>query len=111
MAVARKNNYVTAELDWAETQLENWKAYVENNPVNMLKDRVVWKEVKGCQVPQVVASIEAQGKFIQETMKNYLALLEIVDKLREKEEAKKVETRSGFELTGQAEEFLKSRER
>ena len=40
-------------------------------------------------MPMVVASIEAQGKFIQETMKNYLALLEVVDKLRTQEEAKK----------------------
>jgi hypothetical protein len=36
-----------------------------------------------------VATIEAQGKFVQETMKNYLSLLEVVDDLRNKEEAKK----------------------
>ena len=36
----------------------------------------------------VIASIEAQGKFVQETMKNYLALVEVVDKLRSAEEAK-----------------------
>ena len=36
----------------------------------------------------VIASIEAQGKFVQETMKNYLALIEVVDKLRSVEEAK-----------------------
>ena len=37
----------------------------------------------------VIASIEQQGKFIQDTMKNYLSLLEVVNTLREKEEAKK----------------------
>ena len=42
-------------------------------------------------------------------MKNYLALLEQVDKLREKEEAKKIETRGGQELGSMAEEFLKGR--
>jgi hypothetical protein len=56
----------------------------------------------------VIASIEAQGKFIQETMKNYLALLEVVDKLREKEEAK-VEVRGGSSLGAKAEKFLRER--
>jgi hypothetical protein len=56
----------------------------------------------------VIASIEAQGKFVQETMKNYLALVEVVDKLRNAEEAK-VEIRGKGELSGSAEEFLKNR--
>ena len=75
-----------------------------------LEDRIKWKETKaGGAMPMVIASIESQGKFIQETMKNYLALLEVVDKLREKEEAKKVETRGGAELGSMAEDFLKGR--
>lgn len=87
--MAIKKNYINAELDWAETQLTNWKEYVESNPVHLLIDRVIWKEVRGNNVPQVVASIESQGKFIQETMKNYLSLLGEVNKMREVEEAKK----------------------
>ena len=59
-------------------------------------------------IPMVIASIESQGKFIQETMKNYLALLEVVEKLREKEEAK-VEVRGKAELGSMAEDFLKNR--
>ncbi len=86
---AKKSNYIDAELDWAESQLDNWKEYVENNPVQHLTDRVVWKETKTGNVPQIVASVEAQGKFIQETMKNYLMLLSEVKKMREVEEAKK----------------------
>ncbi len=43
-----------------------------------------------------------------ETMKNYLALLEVVERLREKEEAK-VEVRGKEKLGSQAEEFLKKR--
>ena len=85
-----KKNYINAELDWAEQQLKNWKEYVEDNPVHLLTDRGVHKELKnGTMVPQVVASIEAQGKFIQETMKNYLSLLGEVNNMREMEEAKK----------------------
>jgi len=78
----KKGIFINAELDWAEQQLQSWKAYVDANPL--------------------------QGKFIQETMKNYLALLEVVEKLREKEEAK-VEVRGNGELSSMAEDFLKSR--
>jgi hypothetical protein len=105
-----KTTYVNTELDWAEQQLSSWKEYVDANPLHLLKDRIEWKPTaKGGMLPMVIASIEAQGKFVQETMKNYLALLEQVDKLREKEEAKKIETRGGQELGSMAEEFLKGR--
>ena len=109
MAKSTKTTYVNAELDWAEEQLKSWKAYVDANPLHQLKDRIEWKPTaKGGMMPMVVASIEAQGKFIQETMKNYLALLEVVDKLRKIEEAK-VEVRGNGELSAMAEDFLKNR--
>jgi hypothetical protein len=41
-------------------------------------------------------------------MKNYLALLEVVDKLREKEESK-VEVRGGAGMSSKAENWLKQR--
>ena len=104
-----KTTYINAELDWAETQLSSWKSYVDANPLHELKDRIEWKPTaKGGMIPMVIASIESQGKFIQETMKNYLALLEVVEKLREKEEAK-VEVRGKGELSGAAEDWLKNR--
>lgn len=109
MAKTTKTTYINAELDWAESQLASWKAYVDANPLHELKDRIEWKPTaKGGMLPMVIASIEAQGKFIQETMKNYLALLEVVDKLRKIEEAK-VEVRGNGELSSMAEDFLKSR--
>lgn len=109
MAV-RKTTYIDVELDWAETQLVSWKQYVDANPLHELKDRIEWKPTaKGGMLPMVIASIESQGKFVQETMKNYLALLKEVDVMREKQEAKKVETRGGQELGSMAEEFLKGR--
>jgi len=109
MAV-RKTTYIDVELDWAETQLASWKQYVDANPLHELKDRIEWKPTaKGGLLPMVIASIESQGKFVQETMKNYLALLKEVDVMREKQEAKKVETRGGQELGSMAEEFLKGR--
>ena len=109
MAKTTKTTYINAELDWAESQLASWKAYVDANPLHELKDRIEWKPTaKGGMLPMVIASIEAQGKFIQETMKNYLALLEVVYKLRKIEEAK-VEVRGNGELSSMAEDFLKSR--
>jgi hypothetical protein len=111
MAKSTKTTYINTELDWAEQQLQSWKAYVDANPLHELKDRIEWKPTaKGGMLPMVIASIEAQGKFIQETMKNYLALLEVVNTLREKEEAKKVEVRGGGELGAMAEDFLKNRQ-
>jgi len=107
--IIKKTTYINTELEWAEQQLTSWKAYVDANPLHELKDRIEWKPTaKGGMLPMVIASIEAQGKFIQETMKNYLALLEVVEELREKEEAK-VEIRGSGELSTMAEDFLKSR--
>ena len=85
MAKKRSNTFINAELDWAEAQLLSWKQYVEKNPLDQMKDRTEKRNTNTF----VIATIEAQGKFIQETMKNYLALLEVVNKLREIEEAKK----------------------
>lgn len=90
MPAVNKTTYINTELKWAEAQLKTWKQYVDANPLHLLKDRIEWKPTaKGGTMPMVIASIEAQGKFIQETMKNYLALLDVVEKLREKEETVK----------------------
>jgi hypothetical protein len=109
MAAPKKTTYINTELDWAEEQLTSWKAYVDANPMHELKDRIEWKPTaKGGMLPMVIASIESQGKFIQETMKNYLALLEVVDKLRSVEEAK-VEVRGKVEMSTMAEKWMKNR--
>lgn len=86
-----KTTYINTELEWAESQLISWKLYVDANQLHELKDRIEWKPTaKGGMIPMVIASIESQGKFVQDTMKNYLSLLEVVDNLRNKEEAKKL---------------------
>lgn len=97
--MAKKSVYITAELDFSEQQLSTWKAYIEANPFDQLKDRVEWKQTKtGGSMPMVIASIEQQGKFLQETLKNYLALLDTVNNLREKEELKNVQARGSVGL-------------
>lgn len=92
--MAVKKLFVGAELDWAEKQLSEWKEYIDSKPLVDLKDRIDYKPTaKGGVIPMVIASIEQQGKFIQETMKNYLALLKEVDNMRSMEEEKKIKAR------------------
>lgn len=105
----KKQTFAEIELEWAEKQLKEWKEYIDANPLHTLKDRIEYKPTaRGGTIPMVVASIEQQGKFIQDTLKNYLALLKEVDAMRE-EEAKKVEVRGKAELSTQAEKWLQNR--
>ena len=83
-----KINYIGAELDWAEKKLQEWQEYIDNNPIHLLLDRIEHEDTKTGSKVKVVATIETQGKYIQEMMKNYLSLLGEVDKLREVEEQK-----------------------
>ena len=89
MAVAKKTNYINAELDWAETKLSEWQIYINDNPLNTLSDRTEIEETRTGTKVKVIATIEAQGKYIQDMMKNYLSLLSEVNKMREVEEQKK----------------------
>ena len=101
----KKQTYVSAELEWAESKLAEWRAYIDANPINTLKDRIEWKPTsKGGTMPMVIASIESQIKSLRDTMKEYLALLEVVDKLREKEE-QKAEARGSQEINGKMKQF------
>jgi hypothetical protein len=101
----KKQSYVSAELDWAEEKLAEWRSYVDANPVSELKDRVQFKQTSnGGAIPMVVASIESQIKSIRDTMKEYLALLDVVDKLREKEELK-AEARGSQAINGKMKKF------
>lgn len=101
----KKQSYVSAELEWAEEKLAEWRAYIDANPINTLKDRIEWKPTsKGGTMPMVIASIESQIKSLRDTMKEYLALLEVVDKLREKEE-QKAEARGSQEINGKMKKF------
>jgi len=93
MAV-KKSIYVEAELEWAEQQLQQWKEYVDSRPLATLKDREGQKTtMKGGIIPYTIASIEQQGKFIQDTMEKYLKLLVEVNRMRTLEEEKKIKAR------------------
>ena len=88
------NNYISAELEFAEKSLEQWKEYIQNNSIPNIIDRWGVKEMpKGGQTMVVTATAESQIKCVQDTLTKYLQLLEVVDKLREKEQAKKPSVR------------------
>lgn len=94
--MATKNKFTNIELDFAEEQLSIYKEWLDENPYHKFVDRVVWKETKGGgAMPIVAATIEAQQKNHRDTMKDYLAMVAVVEELREKEEKRK-ELRKGF---------------
>lgn len=100
MATKKKTVYTEIELQWAETQLASWKAYIDANPMEKLKDRKDMKETKnGGTIYQVVSTIEQQGTYLQNTMKNYLALLKEVELMRQLEEEKQKSVRGHQALT------------
>jgi hypothetical protein len=104
---AKKNNYIGMDLSWAEQQLAAWRKYIDEHPIDKLKDRKDLKETKnGGTIYQVVATIESQGKYIQETMRNYLALLKEVETMREKEDTKKNAVRGDQNLSPMEEKII-----
>ena len=90
MATKKQNNYISAELDFAEQSLQQWREYIEANPIDKIEDRWGKKEMpKGGQTWVVTATKEQQIKCVQDTLTKYLQLVEVVNKLREVEETKK----------------------
>lgn len=89
------NSYINTELEWCEKRLEEWKNYIDNNPIDGLTDRMAFKQTAKGTISMISATVESQIKSIRDTMKEFLQLLEVVDKLREKEEAKKEARGSG----------------
>ncbi len=95
----KKTVYISAELDFAEEQLATWKKYIADNPYDEVEDRKELMKTKtGGAYYAVVQNKEAIQKSIRDTMKEYLALLEVVDRLREKEQAKTKEVRGGGDI-------------
>jgi|LakMenEpi03Oct11_1017367.scaffolds.fasta_scaffold02651_3 hypothetical protein len=99
MAVTSKNKFILIELGLAEEQLTYYKKFLQDNPYDSFVDRIQWKETKGGgAMPLTVATIEAQQKNHRETMKDYLALLEVINKLRTEDEKVKVSMRNDQEV-------------
>lgn len=94
-----KNNYITAELDFAEAQLATWKAYIEANPIDEIQDRWGRKEMpKGGYASVVTATIEQQVKCVQDTLAKYLQMCEVVKRLRKEEDEEQQRARGGHDI-------------
>ncbi len=103
--MAKKEVYTSAELDWCEQKLLEWKEYIDNNPINGLKDRIEWKPTsKGGTMPMVIASVESQIKSLRDTMKEYLVMLQQVEAMREKE-AQKAQARGNVDINGMMNDY------
>ena len=87
----KKGSYIGVELDFAESQLAQWKEEIKNNPIGELEDRF---SPKGA----LVQDKESQGKYYTELLAKFLSLAAEVDSLREKEAAK-LKVRGDQDLT------------
>lgn len=77
----KKNNFIDYDLDWLEGKIRELQKYVDDRPFDKLVDR---KDGLG----KVVSKIEDQLKTLKDVLKDLPAMLEAVNKLREKEERK-----------------------
>ncbi len=103
-----KNNYISFELDWLEKKAEELKISVDASPFNHLTDRLIEKMTARGQVEEIAATIEDQRRSLTQAMKDYVQIIEAINNLREKEEAK-IESRGGQDVSSLAERFMKNR--
>ena len=97
--MAKNKLFIVDEIEFLEEQVLQLKLYIEANPLDKLADRIHWKETKnGGMLPTLTASKEAQRKDISQALKDYAQLLEVVNKLRESEEAKNQIARGGGDI-------------
>jgi len=100
MMATKKVNYIEMELEWLETKAEELRSYCDSNPLTGLVDRMAYKETRnGGTIPMIVSTIEQQIKSIRDTLQDYIKIIEAIEKLREKEETKKIATRGDQELS------------
>lgn len=96
----KKNSYITAELLFAEEQLASWKKWLQENPYNDIGDR---KEVQlnkktGGSFLTTVQTKEAIQKAHRDTLKEFLAMSEVLNRLRAADDFKQQEAKGGKEI-------------
>lgn len=92
------NSYIKEELAWLDSKVKSMQQYVDSNPIDKLTDRIV--TIGSSRAPReiVTANVEQQIKSIREVLKDIPPLLEAIDKLREKDEQKKIAVRGGSDV-------------
>jgi hypothetical protein len=84
------NSYIGMELEWLEKKAAEIREYC-NQPIHKITDR------KDGQ--RVIAKKEEIIKSIRETLKDYILIVEALDRLREKDAAKGPDVRGDQELS------------
>lgn len=91
MAKAKRNTFIDMDLKWLEQKAKELKTYCDSPPISQLTDRVVGGKC--------MATIEEQITSRRNTLKDYLQIIEAIDKLKEVENSKKTATRGDAELS------------
>ncbi len=97
---AKKNSYIGMDIEFAETQIASYRKWLEDNPYEEIADR---KEVQlnkktGGSFLTTVQTKEAIQKAHRDTTKEYLQMIEVVDRLRSIDEVKKKAARGMAEV-------------
>ena len=96
MGTKKKNTYVDFELEWLENKAYELKQYIDDRPLNELKDRDFHKLTKtGGVVHMIAATVEQQRADLARAVKDYAEVIAAIAQLRE-QEAKREEMRKGF---------------
>ena len=97
MAIKKKNTYIDFELSWLEQKAKELKQYIDDRPLERLKDRDFLKQTaKGGVVHMIAATVEEQRADLGKALKNYTEIIGAIAQLRE-QEAKREEMRKGFD--------------
>ena len=98
MATTKKNSFITIDLDFAENQLAKWKQWLLDNPYDQIDDRKEMQKTKtGGSFLAMVQTKEAIQKTHRDTLKDYLAMCEVLNRLRQSEESVVKEGRANTE--------------
>ena len=97
MATKKKNTYIDFELEWREKKAEELKNYIDDRPLEKLRDRDFLKQTaKGGVVHMIAATVEQQRADLGKALKDYTEVITAIAQLRE-QESKRDEMRKGFE--------------
>lgn len=97
MATKKKNTYIDFELEWLEQRCLELRDYIDQRPLDKLKDRDFLKQTaKGGVVHMIAATVEQQRADLGKALKDYTEIVAAMAQLRE-QEAKREEMRKGFD--------------
>lgn len=90
MSSKKSNSYIEMELEWLDTKASEIREYCKQ-PIHKITDRK--------DGTRVIAKKEDIIKSMRETLKDYIYIIEAIDKLRDKEAAKGPSVRGDQELS------------